>query len=100
MPIQRSPAISNARRFPIAVGSRSEYSQVILVSSPPVSSPLQQLMVNTGLTLGLPLKLRPTGLGSGIDKDRPRLHRPHRRVGDRAHLSDPRRPRQSSLVLV
>jgi hypothetical protein len=38
------------------------------------------------------LKLRPTRLGSGIDKEW--------RVGDRAHLSDPRRSQQSALVLV
>ena len=35
----------------------------------------------------MPLKLHPSGLGSGIDKDRP-------------HLPDPRRSRQSALVLV
>jgi len=29
----------------------------------------------------MPLKLRPTGLGSGIDKDRPDYTRLHRRVG-------------------
>ncbi len=48
----------------------------------------------------MPLKLRPTGLGSGIDKDRPDYTVLHRRVGDRAHLSNPRRSRQSALVLV
>ena len=32
------------------------------------------------------LKLRATGLGSGIDKDRPDLHGLHWRVGDRPHL--------------
>ena len=45
------------------------------------------------------LKLRQTGLGSGVDKDRP-VHRLYRRGGDRAHLSGPRRSRQSALVLV
>ena len=48
----------------------------------------------------MPLKLRPTGLGSGIDKDRPDLHGLHWRVGDRPHLRDPWRSRQSALVLV
>ena len=46
------------------------------------------------------LKLRPTGLGSGIDKDRPDLHRLYRRVGGRPHLRNARRSRQSALVLV
>ena len=46
------------------------------------------------------LKLRPTGLGSGIDKDRPDYSVLHRRVGCRSHLSDARRSRQSALVLV
>ena len=46
------------------------------------------------------LKLRATGLGSGIDKDRPDLHGLHWRVGDRPHLRDPWRSRQSALVLV
>ena len=45
------------------------------------------------------LKLRPTGLGSGIDKDRP-LHRLLRRMGCWSHLRDPRRSRYSALVLV
>jgi hypothetical protein len=45
------------------------------------------------------LKLRQTGLGSGVDKDRP-VHRLYRRGGDRAHLSGPRRSRQSALFLV
>ena len=47
----------------------------------------------------MPLKLRPTGLGSGIDKDRPD-YTVYRRVGGRPHLRDARRPRQSALVLV
>ena len=48
----------------------------------------------------MPLKLRPTGLGSGIDKDRPDYTVYYRRVGGRPHLRDPRRSRQSALVLV
>ena len=43
------------------------------------------------------LKLRPTGLGSGIDKDRPTTPC-CRRVGGRPHLRYPRRSRQSALV--
>ena len=48
----------------------------------------------------MPLKMRPTGLGSGIDKDRAGLHRLYRRVGGRPHLRNARRSRQSALVLV
>ena len=48
----------------------------------------------------MPLKLRPTGLGSGIDKDRPDYTVVYRRVGCRPHLRDTRRSRQSALVLV
>ena len=46
------------------------------------------------------LKLRPTGLGSGIDKDRPDYTVVYRRVGGRPHLRNARRSRQSALVLV
>ena len=46
------------------------------------------------------LKLRPTGLGSGIDKDRPDYTVVTRRVGGRPHLRNARRSRQSALVLV
>ena len=35
----------------------------------------------------MPLKLRPTGLGSGIDKDRPDYTAFYRRAGDRALLA-------------
>ena len=45
------------------------------------------------------LKLRPTGLGSGIDKDRPD-YTVYSGGWESAHLSDPRRSRQSALVLV
>ena len=48
----------------------------------------------------MPLKLRPTGLGSGIDKDRPDYTVYTRRVGRRPHLPDPWRSRQFALVLV
>ena len=44
------------------------------------------------------LKLRPSGLGSGIDKDRPTIR--YRRVGGRPHLRNTPRSRQSALVLV
>ena len=45
------------------------------------------------------LKLRPTGLGSGIDKDRPD-YTVYTGEWESAHLRDPRRSRQSALVLV
>jgi hypothetical protein len=46
-------------------------------------------MLNTRLIRRvMPLKLRATGLGSGIDKGSPGLLRLQRRVGDRPHLSD------------
>ena len=48
----------------------------------------------------MPLKLRPTGLGSGIDKDRPDYVICTGEWEIQPHLSDPRRPRQSALVLV
>ena len=44
------------------------------------------------------LKLRPTGLGTGIDKDG-RLHRRYRRVGGLPHPRNARGP-DSALVLV
>jgi hypothetical protein len=49
--------------------------------------------------LRCPLKLRPTGLGSGAYKDKYRLQRLQRRVVDRPHLRSPRRPRASTVVL-
>jgi hypothetical protein len=45
------------------------------------------------------LTMRPTGLGSGIDKGPLGLHRRLWRLGGRSHLSGPRRSRQSALVL-
>jgi hypothetical protein len=48
----------------------------------------------------MPLKLRPSGLSSTIDKDRPGLHCLKRPVGCRPHLPDPRLPGQYALVLV
>ena len=48
----------------------------------------------------MPLKLRPTGLGSGIDKDRPDYTVYYRRVGGRPHLRNARRSGQFALVLV
>ena len=48
----------------------------------------------------MPLKLRPTGLGSGIDKDRPDYTVFTGEWESRPHLPDPRRSRQSALVLV
>ena len=47
----------------------------------------------------MPLTLRPTGLGSGIDKDRPD-YTVYPASECRPHLRDPRRSRQSALVLV
>jgi hypothetical protein len=46
------------------------------------------------------VKLRPTGLGSGIDKDRPDYGVYSGEWVFRPHLPGPRRPRQSALVLV
>ena len=46
------------------------------------------------------LTMRATGLGSGIDKGPPGLHRLLWRVECWSHLRDPRRSRQSALVLV
>ena len=48
----------------------------------------------------MPLTMRPTGLGSGIDKDRPDYTVYCWRMGCRPHLPDPWRSRQSALVLV
>ena len=45
----------------------------------------------------MPLKLRPTGLGSGIDKDRSDFTVV---TGEWEHLRNARRSRQSALVLV
>ena len=47
----------------------------------------------------MPLTMRPTGLSSGIDKDRPD-YTVYWRVGCRPHLRDARRSRQFALVLV
>jgi hypothetical protein len=47
----------------------------------------------------MPLKLRPTDLGSGIDKDR-LDYTILWRIGCGPHLPDPRRPRQFALDLV
>ena len=46
------------------------------------------------------LTMRPTGLGSGIDKGRPNYTVFDRRVGGRLHLGNAQRARQSALVLV
>ena len=48
----------------------------------------------------MPLKLRPTGLGSGIDKDRPDYAVYCGEWECRPHLPNARRSRQSALVLV
>ena len=48
----------------------------------------------------MPLTLRPTGLGSGIEKGPTGLHRVLRRMSGWPHLRDPWRSRQSALVLV
>ena len=48
----------------------------------------------------MPLTLRPTGLGSGIEKGPTGLHRLLRRMSSWPHLRDPWRSRQSALVLV
>ena len=47
----------------------------------------------------MPLTMRPSGLSSGIDKDRPD-YTVYWRLGSWPHLPDPRRSRQSALVLV
>ena len=47
----------------------------------------------------MPLTMRPSGLSSGIDKDRPD-YTVYWRLGCWPHLPDARRPRQFALVLV
>ena len=48
----------------------------------------------------MPLTMRPTGLGSGIDKDRPDYAVFSGKWAGRPHLPDARRSRPSALVLV